>query len=596
MQKNWIGRSIGAEVDFALDGVNGEAAHLHDAARHAVRRHLHGAGARAPAGRRRHHAARSARRSTPTARRPRARATCARQEEKAKTGVFTGGHAINPVNGEKLPVWIADYVLMGYGTGAIMAVPGHDERDWEFARTFGLPIREVVAGRRRRRRRRTSTTRHGVDGELDHARRHVLDRRPRRRGRRSPKITAWLERARRGPAARSTTSCATGCSRASATGASRSRSSGWTARRSALPEQHAAGAPARDSRTSSRRARERARSRTLTDWVATTDPGDRQAGAARDQHHAAVGRLVLVLPALPRPARIPSALVDPAKEKYWMPVDLYVGGAEHAVLHLLYARFWHKVLFDIGVVSTPEPFLKLVHQGMILGEDGRKMSKSLGQRRQPRRHHRRVRRRRAAPLRDVHGPARGDEAVEHARASRASRASSTASGGCSSTRTARWPLDGRRRRRRMRCASCTRRSEGHRGHRGAQVQHRDRADDGVRERDHEAAERRPRAVLEPFVLVLAPFAPHLGEELWQRLGHRRALAYEPWPAYDPALVHRGHGHGGRPGQRQAARDARAAARRRAGRRAGGRARRRAHQPSRESAAPSARSSTCRTSC
>ena len=103
---------------------------------------------------------------------------------------------------------------------------------------------------------------------------------------------------------------------------------------------------------------------------------------------------------------------DPAKEKYWMPVDLYVGGAEHAVLHLLYARFWHKVLFDIGLVSTPEPFKKLVNQGMILGEDDGKMSKALGQRHQSRRHHPRVRRRRAAHLRDVHGPAGGDEAVE----------------------------------------------------------------------------------------------------------------------------------------------------------------------------------------
>ena len=111
-----------------------------------------------------------------------------------------------------------------------------------------------------------------------------------------------------------------------------------------------------------------------------------------------------------------------------MPVDLYVGGAEHAVLHLLYARFWHKVLFDIGVVSTPEPFQKLVHQGMILGEDGQKMSKSLRQRRQPRRHHRRSYGADALRLYEMFmGPLEAIEAVEHARASRASRASSTAS-------------------------------------------------------------------------------------------------------------------------------------------------------------------------
>src|SRR5438552_2923445 len=145
MQKNWIGRSIGAEVDFALDGVNARlrvfttrpdtlfgATYMVLAPEHALV-DIVTTGAQ--------HTAVDAYRKASLH-----KSDLARQEEKTKTGVFTGGHAINPVSGEKLPVWIADYVLMGYGTGAIMAVPGHDPRDWDFARTFGLPVREVVAG------------------------------------------------------------------------------------------------------------------------------------------------------------------------------------------------------------------------------------------------------------------------------------------------------------------------------------------------------------------------------------------------------------------------------------------------------------------
>ena len=182
-------------------------------------------------------------------------------------------------------------------------------------------------------------------------------------------MIAWLERAAARRARRSTTSCATGCSAASATGASRSRcctcedgTIDARARRrscrSLLPELDDF-KPVADG--SSRRSRARA------DWVADARSRDRRARAARDEHDAAVGGLVLVLPALPRPAQRRARRASREAERYWMPVDLYVGGAEHAVLHLLYARFWHKVLFDLGLVHTPEPFQKLVNQGMILG-------------------------------------------------------------------------------------------------------------------------------------------------------------------------------------------------------------------------------------
>ncbi len=173
----------------------------------------------------------------------------------------------------------------------------------------------------------------------------------------------------------------------------------------------------RRSTTSSRPAPPSRRWRRPPTGCATPTPRD-----ARDQHHAAVGRLVLVLPALLRPAeRASASSAKKRKTTGWAAasqpggVDLYVGGTEHAVLHLLYARFWHKVLFDLGHVSTPEPFQRLVNQGLILGEDGQKMSQVPRQRRQPRRRRRRIRRGRPAALRDVHGPAGADEAVEHDR-------------------------------------------------------------------------------------------------------------------------------------------------------------------------------------
>jgi leucyl-tRNA synthetase len=228
----------------------------------------------------------------------------------------------------------------------------------------------------------------------------------------------------------------------------------------------------------------------------------------------------------------PDRLVDPAKEKYWMPVDLYVGGAEHAVLHLLYARFWHKVLFDIGIVSTPEPFMKLIHQGTILGEDNRKMSKSWG---------------------NVVSP---DDMVDEYGADalriyemfmgplEAMKPWSTKSVEGSSRFLDRvWRL-------------CVNEDGSSAVTAGDVAPELDRVLHRTIRKVTEDVEAlkfntaisqmmvfvnevmkqpaRPRALLEPFVLLLSPFAPHLGEELWQRLGHAESLAYAPWPAFDPA--------------------------------------------------------------
>jgi leucyl-tRNA synthetase len=227
-------------------------------------------------------------------------------------------------------------------------------------------------------------------------------------------------------------------------------------------------------------------------------------------------------------------LVDPALEKYWMPVDLYVGGAEHAVLHLLYARFWHKVLFDIGVVSTPEPFMKLVHQGTILGEDGQKMSKSAG---------------------NVVSP---DELFDRFGADavrlyemfmgplEASKPWSTKSvEGVTRFLDRVWRL----------CVN----EEGalnltggpppedalrmlHRTIRKVTLDFEElKFNTAIAQmmtcvNEFQKLERVPRALMEPFVLVLAPFAPHLCEELWNRIGHADTLARHGWPSWDESLV------------------------------------------------------------
>jgi leucyl-tRNA synthetase len=229
----------------------------------------------------------------------------------------------------------------------------------------------------------------------------------------------------------------------------------------------------------------------------------------------------------------PDRLVDPAKEKFWMPVDLYVGGAEHAVLHLLYARFWHKVLFDIGVVSTPEPFMKLVHQGTILGEDNRKMSKSWG---------------------NVVSP---DDMVDEYGADamriyemfmgplEAMKPWSTSSvEGISRFLDRVWRLYTREDGSILLDDTAVSPEMLRVLHQTIRKVTEDLdalkfntaiAQMMVFVNEVMKQPARPRALLEPFVLVLSPFAPHLGEELWARMGHRESLAYAPWPKFDPAL-------------------------------------------------------------
>ena len=279
---------------------------------------------------------------------------------KAKTGVPTGAYAVNPVNGERIPIWIADYVLMGYGTGAIMAVPGHDERDFEFARQFGLPILRVVAPAPDRAGAPLEEAEVepgiSVNSRNDEV---ALDGLPTAEAKAA--ITAWLERK--------------GLGRKTVNYKLRdwlfSRQRYWGEpfpilldehdRAHAVPESEL---PVRlpelaDFKPSGRPEPPLGKA---TEWVRYSEKVRRETNTMPQW----AGSCWYYLRYLdPKNSERPW---DPELEKYWMPVDLYVGGAEHAVLHLLYSRFWHKVLFDRGHVSTPEPFQRLVNQGMILGD------------------------------------------------------------------------------------------------------------------------------------------------------------------------------------------------------------------------------------
>ncbi len=271
-----------------------------------------------------------------------------------KTGVFTGAYAVNPINGERVPVWIADYVLANYGTGAVFACPAHDERDHAFARKFGLPVIEVVTGGNVQEAAYTGDGPHINSGFLD-----GLDNAAAKR--------AAIERLRTGNHGEGTINY---------------RLRDWLFSRQRywgepVPVIHVDGQtrllpldqlpvtlpvmddyrPTSDGKPPLARA---------TDWLRTTDPETgrpalRETNTMPQWAGSCWYYLRFIDP------KNDQAAWDPEEERYWMPVDLYVGGAEHATLHLLYSRFWHHALHDLGLVSTREPFQRLVNQGMIHG-------------------------------------------------------------------------------------------------------------------------------------------------------------------------------------------------------------------------------------
>jgi len=531
MQKNWIGRSIGAEVEFDLAGVPGTVrifttrpdtlfgtTYMVLAPEHPLVEVVTTADRCTAVTAYREAAAR--------------KSDLQRQElEKEKTGVFTGGYALNPVNDELLPIWIADYVLMGYGTGAIMAVPAHDKRDWAFAKSYGIPIREVIAGGQVEQEAFVATDKGTVvnsttpDGSFT-----INGLTP---GDAIPKITAWLESHGKGRKAVNY--------KLRDWLFARQRYWGepfpivWVDGQALpLPEEQL---PLLLPETNNFKPSGSGESplANLTDWLTTTDPiSGAQARRETNTMPQWAGSCWYYLRFIdPRNSK---QLVDPAKERYWMPVDLYIGGSEHAVLHLLYARFWHKILYDIGVVSTPEPFKKLVHQGIVLGEDNQKMSKSRGNVVNPDEimdqfgaDAVRLYEMFMGPLEAVKPwSTRGVEGVTRF-LERAWRLMVNEEGRLSSTVVGTVPTLEHQRLLHQTIKKVTEDIETLRFNTAISQMM-------VFTNEMTKAEQRSRALLKPFVLILAPFAPHLAEELWKVLGHQPSVSQQPWPVFDPSLT------------------------------------------------------------
>jgi leucyl-tRNA synthetase len=443
---------------------------------------------------------------------------------KEKTGVFTGAYAINPANGEKMPIWIADYVLVSYGTGAIMAVPAHDERDYEFAKQFDLPIKPVVAG--------GDIETEAYTGDGEHINSEFLNGLDKEEA--ITKMISWLEEKEIG------------------TKKVTFRLRDWLFSRqrywgepipiihwedgsmTAVPEDQL---PLTLPKTKNIKPSGTGESplAVIEDWVNVVDPetgkkGRRETNTMPQWAGSCWYYLRYIDP------KNDQALASKEKLDHWLPVDVYIGGAEHAVLHLLYARFWHKVLYDIGVVATKEPFQKLFNQGMILGENNEKMSKSKGNVVNP------------DDIVDSHG-------ADTLRLYEMFMGPLDASIAWSTN-----GLDGSRRF----LDRIWRLMVEENGELNPKIQENEEAAnlekvyhqtvkkvtedyEGLRFNTaisqmmvfiNEAYKSTvlPKHYMEGFVKMLAPVAPHVAEELWEKLGSRGTISYETWPAYDEAKL------------------------------------------------------------
>ena len=449
---------------------------------------------------------------------------------KEKSGVYLGADAINPANEQEIPIWISDYVLMSYGTGAIMAVPGHDQRDWEFAKSFELPIVEVVSGGKINEEAFVDN----VDGILVNS--STQDNSFSLNDLKVPDaikmISDWLEE--------------TGKGRSAVNYKLRdwlfSRQRYWGEPIPILHDSDDNTIPVSEEELPVNLPQVESYQPTgtgesplakITSWVEVNEGGKtylRETNTMPQWAGSCWYYLRFIDP------HNKDAVWSKEKESYWMPVDLYIGGQEHAVLHLLYARFWHHVLYDLDLVSTKEPFTRLFNQGMIQGEDGSKMSKSRGNSINP------------------------DEIVETTGAD-ALRLFEMFMG----------PLD------KAKPWSTT----------GLQGSHRflkriwrmfDSENGGLKITDADPAEDKKlykllhrtimkvtidienlrfntaisalmtlgnkmksrmsvsRANAETFILMISPFVPHIAEEIWRRLGHTETIVFENWPEYNELLA------------------------------------------------------------
>ena len=535
LQTGWVGKSIGADVDFKVDGFDETirvfttrpdtlfgATYMVMAPEHPLVDKITSEDRKDAVQKYREEAAR--------------KSDLDRTDlAKEKTGEPIGAFAINPVNGEKIPIWISDYVLISYGTGAIMAVPAHDERDFEFATKFHLPIIQVV----------------------------------------EPPDAEQAELARQGKL------CFIGDGRAinsgQFTGLStaefKEQIANWLAEKGLgdksvnyklrdwlFSRQRYWGEPfpivhTEDGRVIPLSENELPLKLPVVDEYRPTGTGEPPLANASDWVNVTLPdgtkarRETNTMPQWAGSCWYYLRYIDPdndqqgwapEKERYWMGrtgVDLYIGGAEHAVLHLLYSRFWHKLLYDLGYVSTKEPFKKLINQGMILGEDGQKMSKSRG---------------------NVVNP---DKVVADYGAD-SMRLYEMFMGPLEAMKP--WSMQGVEGVHRFLFKLWRAVIDQDTGKLDAAVKETD-ADEATLRLLHQTIKKvgddietfnfntaisammifvnhlsrqteRSKAAIEKLVLILAPFAPHIAEELWEKLGHSESLAYEPWPEYDKELI------------------------------------------------------------
>ena len=530
LQRNWIGRSEGAEVTFQLPSIEKEitvfttrpdtlfgATYMVLSPEHSLVKELTSPD--------------KLKEVTDYIEKASRKSELDRTElAKEKSGVYLGADAINPANEQEIPIWISDYVLMSYGTGAIMAVPGHDQRDWEFAKSFELPIIEVVSGGKINEEAFVDN----VDGILVNS--STQDNSFSLNDLKVPDaikmISDWLEE--------------TGKGRSAVNYKLRdwlfSRQRYWGEPIPILHDSDDNTVPVSEEELPVNLPQVESYQPTgtgesplakVTSWVEVNEGGKtylRETNTMPQWAGSCWYYLRFIDP------HNKDAVWSKEKESYWMPVDLYIGGQEHAVLHLLYSRFWHHVLYDLDLVSTKEPFARLFNQGMIQGEDGSKMSKSRGNSINP------------------------DEIVETTGAD-ALRLFEMFMG----------PLD------KAKPWSTT----------GLQGSHRflkriwrmfDSENGGLKITDDDPAEDKKlykllhrtimkvtidienlrfntaisalmtlgnkmksrmsvsRANAETFILMISPFVPHISEEIWRRLGHTETIVFENWPEYNELLA------------------------------------------------------------
>jgi len=530
MQRNWIGRSEGANVVFKIDGYDETleiyttrpdtlfgATYMVLSPEHPLVEKL---------------TAPECKKAVDTYIEAAARKSDLERTDlaKEKTGVFCGAYAINPVNNQKIPIWIADYVLISYGTGAIMAVPAHDERDWEFAAAFGLPIIQVVAEKQEEAKDYSAKPAECTSADGFSVNSGFITGLPTAEAKKQ--ITLWLEEQGLGKKAVNY------------------KLRDWIFSRQRywgepIPVVHCDNCgivPLPESVLPLKLPNVKSYAPTGTgesplagieEWVSTTCPKC-EAKARRETN---------TMPQWAGSCWYYIRYLDPKNDKefaakdkidYWLPVDLYVGGVEHAVLHLLYSRFWHKVLYDLGLVNTVEPFQRLVNQGMILGEDNQKMSKSRG---------------------NVINP---DDVIKDYGAD-SLRVYEMFMGPLEVSKP--WNMAG--------VTGVSRFLERlwMIGNREWGTENADSCEDmerltkllhkTIKKVTNDTATLNfntaisqmmiysnelskvagvPRSMWEPLVIMASIYAPHLGEELFEKLGHKESVSFCQWPVYDEALT------------------------------------------------------------